>query len=78
MDYAMNDKEIERQIRERLSVKQPLAFRALGLGKRKGKAAVADGSIPTIDVPGQPVPTEWLRQQLMINTAAPQEEAQAL
>ena len=74
----MNDKEVEQQIRQRLTVKQRLAFRALGLGKRAGKAAVADGSIPTIDVPGQPVPTEWLRQQLMINTITPQEEAQAL
>jgi hypothetical protein len=69
----MNDKEIERQIRERLTVRQPLAFRALNLGKRQGKAAVANGSIPTIDVPRQPVPTEWLRQQLMLGNAAPQE-----
>jgi hypothetical protein len=66
----MTDEEIRRQILEKLSVKQAVAFRALCLGKRAGKAAVADGSIPVIEVPGEPVPSQWLREKLMLSEHA--------
>ena len=65
----MTNEEIEREIRQKLSVRQAVAFRALGLGKRAGKAAVDAGRIPVIAAAGT-VPTPWLRQQLLLDEVA--------
>ena len=42
----MTDEEIEREIMGKLSVRQPVAFGALRLGRRAGKAAIEFGSNP--------------------------------
>jgi hypothetical protein len=42
----MTDEEIKHEIRHKLSVRQPVAFRALRLGRRAGKAAIKAGNIP--------------------------------
>lgn len=45
------------------------AGRVLGWGRRATDQAVADGKMPVIDGPKQPVPTAWLRKQLKIEGA---------
>jgi hypothetical protein len=61
----LTDEAVEREIREKLAVRKPVAFRALRLGRRAGKAAVDAGLIPIIAAAGT-VPTPWLRQQLLL------------
>lgn len=61
----MTDEEIKHEIRHKLSVRQPVAFQALRLGRRAGKAAIKAGNIP-VTTAGT-VPTPWLREQLMLD-----------
>jgi hypothetical protein len=65
----MTDMEIKEKIQQKLAVSQALAFQALGMGRRAGKAAVAAGEIPVTPGAGT-VPTQWLRAALMLNEAA--------
>jgi hypothetical protein len=67
-DHKLTDAEIKALIQGKLAVSQALSFRALGIGKRLGKAAVASGEIPT--TPAGTVPTPWLRAVLMLTEAA--------
>jgi hypothetical protein len=69
----MTDEEIKEEIKQKLSVRQPVAFRALRLGRRAGKAAVNAGSIP-VTASGS-VPSLWLRTQLMMDDNGTSREA---
>jgi hypothetical protein len=60
----MTDKELEREIQEKLTLGKYKAGRALGWGRRVTDEAVAAGKMPIIDGPKQTVPTSWLRKQL--------------
>jgi hypothetical protein len=61
----MTDKEIERDIREKLTVPLwPTTGRALGLGRNATYAAAQRGEIETIAVKKRPVSTAWLRRKL--------------
>jgi hypothetical protein len=65
----MNDAEIERMIKERLSVPLwPVAGRALSLKRGASYAAAEAGEIPTTGVSRKKtVPTSWLRKTLGIS-----------
>jgi hypothetical protein len=62
----MDDTEIERQIREKLSVPLwPVAARALNIKRWAAYQAAEAGEIPTLDVSRKKtVPTSWLRKKL--------------
>ena len=62
----LTDEAVEREIREKLAVRKPVAFRALRLGRRAGKAAVDAGLDTDHIAAAGTVPTPWLRQQLLL------------
>ena len=63
----MDNSELRRAVKERLTLPKYLAGRALGLGRRATDQAVAEGSMPIIRCgPKETVPTEWLRKKLQI------------
>lgn len=66
------DKEIERDIQEKLSVPLwPHAGRALGLQRGATYAAGAEGKIPVIGISRrQNVATEWLRRKLNLQRSS--------
>jgi hypothetical protein len=61
----MDDQAIRRALDTRLALPLIPAGRALGLGRRKTKAAAAAGQIPLTSTGS--VPTVWLRQQLQLD-----------
>ena len=61
----MDDKAIRRALNSRLALPLVAAGRALGLGRRRTKAAAEAGKIPV--TPAGTVPTEWLRQVLQLD-----------
>jgi hypothetical protein len=61
----MNDDAIRRALHNRLALPLLAAGRALGLGRRRTKAAAAAGQIPV--TPTGTVPTSWLRHALQLD-----------
>ena len=61
----MDDDAIRQAIQARLALPLVTAGRALGLGRRRSKAAAAAGQIPV--TPAGTVPTSWLKQVLQID-----------
>jgi hypothetical protein len=61
----MNDDAIRRALDTRLALPLVAAGRALGLGRRRTKAAAEAGQIPV--TPAGTVPTWWLRQALQLD-----------
>jgi hypothetical protein len=61
----MDDDEIRRALNTRLALPLVAAGRALGLGRRRTKAAAEAGQIPV--TPAGTVPTSWLRQALQLD-----------
>jgi len=68
----ISDREIEREIREKLALGKYRAGRALGWGRRATDAAVEAGHMPVIRGARPTVPTSWLRAQLRL-TIEPKE-----
>jgi hypothetical protein len=62
----MDNSELRRAVKERLTLPKYQAGKALGWGRRATDQAVAAGQMPVIDGPKQPVPTAWIRKQLQI------------
>lgn len=66
----MTDKELEQEIRQKLTLPKYKAGRALGWGRRVTDDAVEAGKMPIIDGPKPRVPTTWLRKQLGLSKTA--------
>jgi hypothetical protein len=62
----MDNSELRRAVKERLTLPKYQAGKALGWGRRATDQAVAAGKMPVIDGPKETVSTEWLRQKLQI------------
>jgi hypothetical protein len=61
----MDDDTIRRALQTRLALPLVAAGRALGLGRRRTKAAAEAGQIPV--TPAGTVPTSWLKQMLQLD-----------
>jgi hypothetical protein len=60
---------LRQMLAENLAVPNYKAGRCFGMGRKKTDEAVAAGALPVIaGMPGEPVPTEWLRRKLQVES----------